>query len=144
MLFKFHEFFLLLLLLSLLLQICQFQNPTWLEHELTRLDYLFASITSQTDLNHFTKHIDAEINTHSDRLRLNAMVNGRNVSVPNLPLWFNRHIDAKYDRPEQIAFSIGYARKYTHYLVNQRDSISFKIELFNFTLFCVHRMQNNN
>lgn len=63
------------------------------------------------DLYHFNKKIDAEINTHSDRLRLEAMVNGRNVSVPNLPLWFNRHFDAKYDRPEQIAFSIGYARK---------------------------------
>lgn len=88
-----------------------FQSPEWLEHELIRLDYLFASITSQIDLYHFIKSIDAEINTHSDRLRLNALVNGRNVSVPNLPLWFNRYLDAKYDRPEQMASSIGYARK---------------------------------
>lgn len=88
-----------------------FQSPQWLEHELIRLDYLFASITSQIDLYHFIKSIDAVINTHSDRLRLNALVNGRNVSVPNLSLWFNRYLDAKYDRPEQMASSIGYARK---------------------------------
>lgn len=85
--------------------------PAWIEHELIRFDYLLASITSQTDLYHFNERIEAEINTHSDGLRLNALVNGKNVSVPNLPLWFNRHLDAKFDRPEQMAFSVGYARK---------------------------------
>lgn len=85
--------------------------PAWIEHELIRFDFLLASITSQTDLYHFNERIEAEINTHSDGLRLNALVNGKNVSVANLPLWFNRHLDAKFDRPEQMAFSVGYARK---------------------------------
>lgn len=95
--------------------ICNFlfikQNPEWLEHELNRLDYLTTSISSQSDLYQFSNHIDALVNTHSDRLRLTAFLNGKNITLPNLPLWFNRNFDAKFDRSEQFAFSIGYARR---------------------------------
>lgn len=87
------------------------QNPVWLENALTRLDYFITSLSEHTELYKFTESIDAEINTKSERLQLIAHLNGKNVSVPNLPLWFNRHFDAKYDRLEQIAFNFGYARK---------------------------------
>lgn len=70
------------------------------------------SLSTYTELYRFTERIDAEINTKSERLQLTAHLNGKNVSVPNLPLWFNRHFDAKYDRPEQMAFNFGYARKF--------------------------------
>lgn len=88
------------------------QNPVWLEDTLTRLDYFMTSLSTHTDLYKFTESIDAEINTKSERLQLTAHLNGKNITVPNLPLWFNCHIDAKYDRPEQMAFNFGLARKF--------------------------------
>lgn len=68
-------------------------------------------MSSHTDLYKFTDKIDVEINTFSERLQLTASVNGKNVTVPNLPLWINRNVDAKSDRPEQLAISFGYTRK---------------------------------
>lgn len=92
------------------------QNPEWLENALTRLDYFITSLSTHTELYKFTENIDAEINTKSERLQLTAHLNGKNVTVPNLPLWLNRHFDAKYDRPEQMAVNFGYARKFlAHY-----------------------------
>lgn len=116
--------------------------PTWIERELKRFDYLFSSITSQMDLYHFNEHIEAEINTHSDRLRLNALVNGKNVSVPNLPLWFNRHLDAKYDRPEQMAFSVGYARELPYFFSDARKSFSIHATFFSLFPKPMHTSRN--
>lgn len=84
-----------------------------MENILTRLDYFMTSLTSHTDLYEFTNYIDVEVNTLSEKLQLTASVNGKNVSIPNLPLWINRNFDAKFDRPEQIALSFGYTRSYS-------------------------------
>lgn len=88
------------------------QNPDWLELILTRFDYFMTALSTHIDLYKFTNEIDAQINTFSDKLQLTAVLNGKNVTVPNLPLWLNRNIDAKFDRPEQLAFSLGSAREF--------------------------------
>lgn len=88
------------------------QNPEWLKHALIRLDYLATSISSQIDLYKFTERIDVLLNTFSDKLQLAASLNGKNITIPNLPLWLNRNLDAKFDRPEQIALSFGSTREY--------------------------------
>lgn len=79
---------------------------------MTRFDYFATSLSTHIDLYGFTDRIDAQINTLSDKLQLTASVNGKNVTLPNLPLWLNRNFDAKFDRPEQLAFSFGRARKF--------------------------------
>lgn len=88
------------------------QNPLWLENVLTRLDYFITSFSANLDLYKFTDEINAQINTFSDKLQLTAILNGKNATVPNLPLWLNRNFDAKFNRPEQLAFSLGTARKF--------------------------------
>lgn len=90
----------------------RFQNPKWLENALTRLDYFVTALsTYDTRLYDFTNKIDAQVNTFSDKLHLTVKLNEKNVTVPNLPFWFNRNLNAKFDRPEQLALSIGRARK---------------------------------
>lgn len=84
----------------------------WLEHALIRLDYLATSIATEIDLYKFNERIDALFNTYSDKLQLAAILNGKNITIPNLPLWFNRNFDAKFDRPEQLALSFGNTREY--------------------------------
>lgn len=93
---------------------------------LTRLDYFMTSLTPQIDLYQFTDHIDIGVNTLSEKLQLTASVNGKNVSIPNLPLWINRNLDAKFDRPEQVALSFGYTR---NLLISGRFYFSFLIRI---------------
>lgn len=81
---------------------------------MTRLDYFSTSLSSHIDLYGFTNKINTQINTSSDKLQLIASVNGKNVTVPNLPLWLNKNLDAKFDRPEQLTFSFGRARKFAN------------------------------
>lgn len=105
------------------------QNPKWLKNTLTRFDYFATSLSPHIDLYGFTDQIDAQINTLSDKLQLTASVNGKNVTVPNLPLWLNRNLDAKFDRPEQLAFSFGRARKLARMNFTAFD-ISLKLRTF--------------
>lgn len=92
---------------------------------MTRLDYFSTSLSSHIDLYGFTNKINTQINTSSDKLQLIASVNGKNVTVPNLPLWLNKkNLDAKFDRPEQLAFRFGRARKFTMGF-HQKNSIEF-------------------
>lgn len=69
------------------------------------------SLSTHTDLYKFTERVDIEVNTLSEKLQLTASLNGKNLTVPNLPLWINRNVDAKFDRPEQLSLSFGYTRK---------------------------------
>lgn len=96
---------------------------------MTRLDYFATSLSTHIDLYQFTEEIDVQVNTSSDKLQLTAFLNGKNVSIPNLPLWMNRKLDAKFDRPEQVAFSFGYSRKIYHVKVHKHNR--YKILLSN-------------
>lgn len=90
---------------------------------LIRLDYFLTSLTTHTDLYKFTDRIDVEMNTLSEKLQLTASLNGKNITIPNVPLWINRNLDAKFDRPEQIALSFGYTRKnHTNFFLNKNLS----------------------
>lgn len=102
------------------------------------------SLSTHTELYRFTESIDAEINTKSERLQLIAHLNGKNVSVPNLPLWFNRHFDAKYDRPEQMAFNFGYARKLYFIAFNMCNQIRMHHNFENFIQLLFFRHVLNN
>lgn len=81
------------------------------------MDYFATSLSTHIDLYKFTEEIDVQVNTSSDKLQLTANLNGKNFSIPNLPLWINRKFDAKFDRPEQVAFSFGHSRKFIEALM---------------------------
>lgn len=100
------------------------QNPEWMKNLLIRLDYFMTSLSTHTDLYKFTDHIDVELNTLSEKLQLTASLNGKHITIPNVPLWINRNLDAKFDRPEQIALSFGYTRKSQIYFI-----LGIKIEV---------------
>lgn len=80
------------------------------------------SLSTHTNLYRFTDKIDVEIDTSSEKLQLTASLNGENVTLPNLPLWFNKNIDAKFDRPEQLPLSFGHAR---NILINFQLNLCF-------------------
>lgn len=79
---------------------------------MTRFDYFATSLSANVDLYKFTEQIDARVNTLSEKLQLKASVNSKNVTIPNIALWINRNLDAKFDRPEQFALSFGSAREF--------------------------------
>lgn len=82
------------------------------------------SISSQIDLYKFNEHIDVLLNTFSDKLQLAAELNGKNIIIPNVPLWLNKNLNAKFDRPEQMALSFGSTREFVYL----NHSLSFCFE----------------
>lgn len=77
-----------------------------------RLDYFVTALSSsEPELYKFTERINVAVNTYSEKLQLTSLVNGKNVTLPNLPLWFNQNIDAKFNRPEQLSLSFQTNRK---------------------------------
>lgn len=44
-------------------------------------------------------------------MKLTGLLNGKNVSVPNVPLWLNNKIDAKFDTFTELSYKYGINRK---------------------------------
>lgn len=61
---------------------------------------------------HFEKEINISLDTHSDKPHIIGKVNGQNVRIPNILLWLNEEIDAKFDTIQQCRADVGFIRKF--------------------------------
>lgn len=77
-----------------------------------RLDHLAAAVSSKIEVFGFDSHINVSVNTNSDKLYLIGQVNGLSVQVPNIPLWLNQNVDAKFDTLAQYKVDVGFVREY--------------------------------
>lgn len=60
----------------------------------------------------FKNSVYATVNTQTDKLELNALINGQNFVLPNFPLWLNTNFDAKFDTlRQQLSFHYGLMRE---------------------------------
>lgn len=94
------------------LKLIFFQPPIWLEQVLQRLDHLVAAFSPKIKLFNFENGINISVNTHSDKLQLVGNINGETVKFPNVPLWLNENIDAKFDTIAQYEVDAGFVRKF--------------------------------
>lgn len=82
-----------------------------MDDTLRRMDHLAAALTSHIKVFQFENHINISVNTQSDKLYLTGNVNGQSIQVPNVPMWLNQAIDAKFDTQAQYEVDIGFVRK---------------------------------
>ena len=76
-----------------------------------RLDYITTALSPELKLYNFKNGINATVALSSKKLQFAGMLNGQKMIVPNLPLWLDKSIDAKFDTKAHYEIELGVARK---------------------------------